>query len=187
MTASSLPRAALSARLGPCPEERGLCRKKDVGPVGSARISETRGASVTLNAAEVLSRRVVPRERENPEFRRRQGFGKIPARDLCMVVGERPATPADRAGAMASSATAAREWRRNDLKTLNVRPEAVWPRKPRTPNIWGWRLARAYRMREKMSCKGAPPQAEVTKSLWSTDPASTKAITPGASRAGSCL
>src|SRR5208282_5334302 len=30
-----------------------------------------------------------------------------------------------------------------------------------------------YRMREKMSRSGAPPQAEVTKSLWSTEPAST--------------
>src|SRR5208337_3681552 len=41
-----------------------------------------------------------------------------------------------------------------------------------------------YRMREKMSRSGAPPQAEVTKSLWSTEPASTKAISPGASVAG---
>jgi hypothetical protein len=29
--------------------------------------------------------------------------------------------------------TAAREWRRNGLKTLDSRPKMVWPRKPRTP------------------------------------------------------
>jgi len=30
----------------------------------------------------------------------------------------------------------ARKWRRKGLKRLNPRPEMVWPRKPRTPNIW---------------------------------------------------
>ena len=35
-----------------------------------------------------------------------------------------------------------------------------------------------------MSRSGVPPKAEVTKSLWSTDPASTKATTPGVSDAG---
>ena len=35
-----------------------------------------------------------------------------------------------------------------------------------------------------MSRSGAPPQADVTKSLWSTVPASTKAISPGARDAG---
>ena len=39
-------------------------------------------------------------------------------------------------------------------------------------------------MREMMSRSGVPPKAEVTKSLWSTDPASTKATTPGVSVAG---
>ena len=44
-----------------------------------------------------------------------------------------------------------------------------------------------YRIREKISLSGAPPQAEVRKSLWSTEPASTKAIAPGASCAGNSL
>jgi hypothetical protein len=30
----------------------------------------------------------------------------------------------------------ARKWRRNDLKTLNQRPEMVWPRRRRTHYIW---------------------------------------------------
>jgi hypothetical protein len=30
----------------------------------------------------------------------------------------------------------ARKWRRNDLKTLNQRPEMVWPRRRRTHKIW---------------------------------------------------
>ena len=44
-----------------------------------------------------------------------------------------------------------------------------------------------YRIREKISLSGAPPQAEVRKSLWSTAPASTKAIAPGPSLAGNSL
>ena len=30
----------------------------------------------------------------------------------------------------------ARKWRRNDLKTLNQRPEMVWPRRRRTHKMW---------------------------------------------------
>src|SRR5271163_1845067 len=40
----------------------------------------------------------------------------------------------------------ARKWRRNGLKRLNPRPRMVWPRKPRTHNIWyagAWQAMRS--------------------------------------------
>ena len=39
----------------------------------------------------------------------------------------------------------ARKWRRKGLKRFNPRPEMVWPRKPRTPNIWYSSATRTHR------------------------------------------
>jgi hypothetical protein len=47
----------------------------------------------------------------------------------------------------------ARKWRRNDLKTLNPRPEMVWPRRRRTHKIWYWGARPTVRKNDKVGRK----------------------------------
>ena len=135
-------------------KEKAVCRRRETHARAGSRHSRSphaRGAGPVPRDAREPSRGGAPRV-----LWRHVGVNNLQAVDrvsrscassIAITVSPRPSAEASgtrakrpskspRSSRRCSPREFARKWRRKGLERLNPRPEMVWPRKRRTPNIW---------------------------------------------------